>query len=88
MARPLPRSGSVHLEIYQPNYMGIVYMSQALVSTDHFNRSENIINKGINDSAKIFLESIKTDLFNFIGDASQSDDITMLALELNFEETI
>jgi len=58
------------------------------VSTDHFNRSENIINKGINDSAKIFLESIKTDLFNFIGDASQSDDITMLALKLNFEETI
>ncbi len=44
-------------------------------------RLENIINKGFDGSAKAFLEMLKTDLFAFIGDAPQSDDITMLAVK-------
>jgi sigma-B regulation protein RsbU (phosphoserine phosphatase) len=44
-------------------------------------RLENIINKGFDGSAEAFLETIKTDLFAFIGNAPQSDDITMLAIK-------
>ncbi len=59
-------------------------VTEALSKTNKFYkryRLEKVINKGINGSSKIFLESIETDLFNFIGDASQSDDITMLAIK-------
>jgi len=44
-------------------------------------RLENIINKGFDGSAEAFLETLKTDLFAFIGNAPQSDDITMLAVK-------
>ncbi|MBU8910569.1 MAG: SpoIIE family protein phosphatase [Desulfobacterales bacterium] len=42
-------------------------------------RLEAIINKGLGGSAEAFLEAIKIDLFSFIGNAPQADDITMLA---------
>jgi len=44
-------------------------------------RLVNIIDKGCDVSAEAFLETIKTDLFAFIGNAPQSDDITMLAVK-------
>jgi len=44
-------------------------------------RLENKINMDFYSSAEAFLEMIKTDLFEFIGDAPQSDDITMLAVK-------
>lgn len=44
-------------------------------------RLENSINKDFYGSTEAFLEMIKTDLFAFIGDAPQSDDITMLAVK-------
>ena len=44
-------------------------------------RLVNIIDKGCDVSAGTFLETIKTDLFAFIGNAPQSDDITMLAVK-------
>ncbi|WP_291346094.1 GAF domain-containing SpoIIE family protein phosphatase [Desulfobacula sp.] len=44
-------------------------------------RLENIINKGFDGATEAFLEIIKTDLFLFIGNAPQSDDITMLAVK-------
>jgi len=44
-------------------------------------RLENIINKGFDGSAVAFLETLKTDLFSFIGNSPQSDDITMLAVK-------
>ncbi|MBW2590154.1 MAG: serine/threonine-protein phosphatase, partial [Deltaproteobacteria bacterium] len=44
-------------------------------------RLVNIIDKGCDVSAEAFLETIKTDLFSFIGNAPQSDDITMLAVK-------
>jgi serine phosphatase RsbU (regulator of sigma subunit) len=45
------------------------------------NRLENIINKGFDGPSEVFLNNIKTDLFSFIGEAPQSDDITMLAIK-------
>lgn len=44
-------------------------------------RFEKIIKNGFKGSSNALLEAIKTDLFTFTGDASQSDDITMLALK-------
>ena len=44
-------------------------------------RLENVINKDFDGSAEAFLETLKTDLFAFIGNAPQSDDITMLAVK-------
>jgi sigma-B regulation protein RsbU (phosphoserine phosphatase) len=44
-------------------------------------RLENVLNKGFDGSAEAFLETLKTDLFAFIGNAPQSDDITMLAVK-------
>ncbi len=44
-------------------------------------RLENIINKDFYGSVDAFLEMIKTDLFAFIGNAPQSDDITILAVK-------
>ena len=44
-------------------------------------RLENLINKDFYGSADAFLEMVKTDLFAFIGDAPQSDDITMIAVK-------
>jgi serine phosphatase RsbU (regulator of sigma subunit) len=44
-------------------------------------RLENLICMDLTGSAGDFLETIKTDLFTFIGDAPQSDDITMLAIK-------
>jgi len=41
----------------------------------------SIINKGFDGSAEAFLETIKTDLFAFIGNAPLCDDITMLAVK-------
>jgi serine phosphatase RsbU (regulator of sigma subunit) len=41
---------------------------------------EALIQNGIDDSAEALLEAIKSDLFAFIGEADQSDDITMLAV--------
>jgi sigma-B regulation protein RsbU (phosphoserine phosphatase) len=41
---------------------------------------EALIQNGIDDSAEALLETIKSDLFAFIGEADQSDDITMLAV--------
>lgn len=43
-------------------------------------RLENLVKEGFQGSAEAFLEIIKSDLFEFIGKASQSDDITMLAI--------
>ncbi len=65
-------------------------VTEALSETNEFYkrfRLENIINRGISGSTKAFLGSVKTDLFNFVGDASQSDDITMLAVKWNLEIT-
>ncbi|WP_300456031.1 PP2C family protein-serine/threonine phosphatase [Desulfobacula sp.] len=44
-------------------------------------RLEDLMNIHFTRSAENFLETIKTDLFTFIGDAPQSDDITMLAIK-------
>jgi sigma-B regulation protein RsbU (phosphoserine phosphatase) len=41
---------------------------------------ETLIQNGIDDTAEALLETIKSDLFAFIGGAAQSDDITMLAV--------
>ncbi len=59
-------------------------ITEALSETRNFytrTRLEKIINNGFDRSAKSFLETIKTDLFSFIGNAPQSDDITMLAVK-------
>ncbi len=44
-------------------------------------RLKNLINKGFHSSTDTFLETIKTDLFAFVENAPQSDDITMLAVK-------
>jgi sigma-B regulation protein RsbU (phosphoserine phosphatase) len=44
-------------------------------------RIETIIKNGFDDTAEALLETIKSDLFAFIGKAQQSDDITMLAIK-------
>ena len=49
-------------------------------------RLENVINQGSDGSLEVFLETIKTDLFAFTGNAPQSDDITMLAVKWHFGE--
>jgi len=44
-------------------------------------RLENIIKNSFYDSSETLLETIKSDLFAFVGNAYQSDDITMLAIK-------
>jgi len=63
-------------------------VTEALSETKEFYKNfrlEDAINKDISGSAKLFLESVKSDLFSFVGDASQNDDITMLAVKWNFK---
>ncbi len=43
-------------------------------------RLEKEIRNGFNVTPEKLLDTIKSDLFSFIGDAPQSDDITMLAV--------
>ena len=64
--------------------MGLVSRAEARSKTRDFytrTRFEKIIKNGFKGSSNALLEAIKTDLFTFTGDASQSDDITMLALK-------
>ncbi|MCP4367401.1 MAG: SpoIIE family protein phosphatase [Deltaproteobacteria bacterium] len=59
-------------------------ITEALSETRKFytrSRLEKFINKGFDGSSKSFIETIKKDLFSFIGNAPQSDDITMLAVK-------
>lgn len=44
-------------------------------------RLEKLVNMKFSGSSKLFLEKIKNDLFKFTADASQSDDITMIAIK-------
>ncbi len=45
------------------------------------NRLENLINTGVAGSVDDLLRTVKTDLFAFVDNAPQSDDITMLAVK-------